>query len=98
MLEVLLRGAGYKVHVASDALSASDLLRVAAIDLVLTAATVHPISGAELAAFATQLRPRVKVMVMTASGQNIPLRQGWNLIAKPFSTADLLQRVQGLLV
>jgi DNA-binding NtrC family response regulator len=99
MLEAMLSPAGYLLIVLSDAQDAWELLRAAdrSIDLLLSAATVRPMTGVELAEWATQWRPEIKILIMTAGGQAMPSRPGWAYLAKPFSTRKLLDQIQELL-
>ena len=56
MLDRLLRGAGYEVIVAPNSNAAAALIRSNRVDLLLSAMTITPLTGVELAEFAVQLR------------------------------------------
>jgi CheY-like chemotaxis protein len=94
---------GYRVLTASgghDALAVLDAHPQ--IDLLLTDVEMAQITGWELADIARQLRPGLKVLLMTGFtreatervGERIP---GAGLLRKPFTLEELAHRVHGLL-
>jgi DNA-binding NtrC family response regulator len=95
LLEKLLRSAGYELIFAIDAQAAWELFRAhsGTIDLLLSAATIPPMTGVELADWAIRLQPQIKILIMTASGGDVPMRRGWTYITKPFSTRMLLETI-----
>lgn len=99
-----LRGAGYDVLVASDAASGVALARAERPDLVLLDLMLPDSSGLEVCRMLkSQPHTRdMQVMMVTAKGEEIDRVVGFELgaddyVVKPFSTRELLLRVQAVL-
>lgn len=99
-----LRDLGYRVLEARDGAAAIRILeRERRIDLLFTDVVLPGgMTGAQVAAHATALRPTLKVLYTTGYARNAIIHQGRldrgvELIVKPFSSADLAARVRDLL-
>ena len=99
-----LRDLGYRVLEARDGAAAIRILeRERRIDLLFTDVVLPGgMTGAQVAAHATALRPALKVLYTTGYARNAIIHQGRldrgvELIVKPFSSADLAARVRDLL-
>lgn len=100
--EFKLRRAGFDVQTARDGQEAWDLIRQQCPDVLVTDCQMPRMNGLELiervrGCAETQHLP---VMMLTAKGFELPieqLRQKWDVIdviAKPFSPRQLLQKVE----
>jgi CheY-like chemotaxis protein len=96
-LSQYLRECGYQVHEAANATEAMEALQSKfVIDLVFTDINLPgEMNGLELAEWTLANRPGVKVIVTTGdpARTNIPDAVG-QLLAKPYTGRDLLNRVQ----
>ena len=99
-----LRDLGYHILEAANGAAAMRLLQGATpIDLLFTDVVLPGgMTGAQLAAQAVALRPGLKVLYTTGYARNAIVHQGRldkgvQLIVKPFSGADLADRVRDLL-
>jgi two-component system cell cycle sensor histidine kinase/response regulator CckA len=99
----VLASAGYQVETAATGHEALGLLAdpELAADLILTDVVMPGMTGAALAAKARALRPGLPVLFMSGYEQGVTAA-GWpdpgaQIIAKPFSRAELLARVTQLL-
>jgi DNA-binding response OmpR family regulator len=92
---VVLRRSGYRVVEAGDPAQALSAIAsmTEPLDLVLTDMTMPGMNGKEMVRRIQ--RPDVKVLYMSGYSQNF--ESGLNLIEKPFTSADLLQRVRATL-
>lgn len=103
-LEFLMQQAGYKVVTAPDAEQAAELIAGHCPDLVLLDISLPGMSGFDLL---EQLRQHpdtqtLPVIMLTAHGREVEKEKGLALgandyITKPFSTRDLVSRVDALL-
>ncbi|WP_417532835.1 response regulator transcription factor [Marinobacterium stanieri] len=103
-LEFLMQQAGYKVVTAPDAEQAAELIAGHCPDLVLLDISLPGMSGFDLL---EQLRQqpdtqKLPVIMLTAHGREVEKEKGLALgandyITKPFSTRDLVSRVDALL-
>jgi len=98
----VLRDAGYRVTEATDGWSGLAALRSAqAIDLLLTDIGLPGINGRQLAEQAREIRPGIKVLLMTGyaetavAGDFVPSDMG--LITKPFDLDELSKRIRAML-
>jgi len=104
MVRELLQGAGYSVLEAPGPVAALELAASfeGPIHLLLTDMTMPVLSGRELAAKLTAARPGLPVLFMSGystqlvNSHGAPL-PGVNLLQKPFTGQELLQRVAALL-
>ena len=95
---------GYRVFCAKNGAEALELARSTAtrIDMLITDVVMPAIGGPELAARLTALRPEVKVLFTSGYAENQigthgVLGDGVNFIQKPYTFANLAQRVRELL-
>src|SRR5579863_8036139 len=100
-IQTILERAGYSVLTAA---SANEAIRIeheskVTIDLLLMGLSPRPISGCELAVRLKRRRPELRVMWMSSDPAAAVLARanGWSLASKPFATAVLLNKIQGLL-
>ena len=97
-LELLLRGAGHEVDMASDGEEATALVSKENYDLVLTDLRVGEHDGIEILSAVRANHPATPVIVMTAYGsvENavLAMKMGaFDYIEKPFSEHELLSHV-----
>jgi two-component system, cell cycle sensor histidine kinase and response regulator CckA len=100
----VLQSAGYTVLTASSGGEALLLLERhdGPVHLMLTDMVMPRVSGRELAAQLTDLRPRMKVLYMSGYTDDTILRRGLldraaHFIAKPYTTAELTRTVREVL-
>jgi CheY-like chemotaxis protein len=100
----ILENAGYTVLPAGDGPSALELLRRRSdpINLLLTDVVMPGMSGPEVAAAVTSMRPGTEVLYMSgytdsAIGHHGVLEPGIAFLQKPFSADDLTRKVRSLL-
>jgi two-component system cell cycle sensor histidine kinase/response regulator CckA len=100
----ILETSGYAVLQAGDGPSALELLRRHSdpVDLLLTDVVMPGMSGPEVAAAVTALRPGTHVLYMSgytdsAIGHHGVLEPGIAFLQKPFSADDLTRKVRSLL-
>ena len=99
----ILESHGYKVHAVENADAALLLLDRDAceIDLLLTDVVMPLMSGPDLAARATAMRPGLPVMYMSGYSDTAVLRgevlNQRNFIAKPYTKQELVTRVAAAL-
>ena len=95
-----LQEGGFEVLVAADAAAAVQIEGQfpRAIHLLLSDVRMPGMSGPELAKRLKQLRPEIRVMLMSgASENNLILNHGWYFIQKPFLPNGLVGRVNDVL-
>jgi DNA-binding response OmpR family regulator len=103
-LEFLLQRNGFEVMVARNGEEALQLVESAAPDLVLLDVMMPVRSGYEVCRRIRE-RPewsRIKIVMLSAKGRDAEVNKGLALgadlyITKPFSTRDLVEKVEGLL-
>jgi two-component system cell cycle sensor histidine kinase/response regulator CckA len=98
----ILRGNGYQVLEAGSCREALALIPSGEFDLLLTDAVMPEMSGPELAERALRIKPGLRVLHMSGSTQGVlsPERVASGemaLIAKPFTTRALLEKVRAVL-
>jgi DNA-binding response OmpR family regulator len=103
-LEFLLQRSGYEVHVARNGDEALRLVEDIEPDLVLLDVMMPVKSGYEVC---QRMRERadwqhIKIIMLTAKGRDVELSKGLSLgadlyITKPFSTQELVARIDALL-
>ena len=104
-VEYLLHRGGYEVLVARDGEEALQLVESSLPDLVLLDVMMPLRSGYEVCA---RIRERadwghIKIIMLSAKGRESEVVRGLTLgadlyVTKPFSTRDLMARIEGLLV
>jgi PAS domain S-box-containing protein len=104
VVERILTRGGYRIVVAASGAEALELLRddVGVIDLLVTDVIMPGMSGKDLAAEIQELRPAVRTLYMSGYTGDIIAKRGIldadaELIQKPFTGAQLLERVQSIL-
>jgi CheY-like chemotaxis protein len=100
----ILADAGYAVLEASDGNSALEVVRRHAgeLDLLVTDVIMPGISGRDVAQAVSSLRPGLQVLYMSgytdgAIAHHGVLEDGTAFLQKPFSAAELAEKVRGLL-
>jgi DNA-binding response OmpR family regulator len=103
-LEFLLQRNGYEVYIARDGERALQLVEEHKPDLVLLDVMMPLKSGYEVC---QRMRERVewrniKIVILTAKGRDVEVSKGLSIgadlyITKPFSTQELMARINGLL-
>lgn len=103
-VRTVLEQAGFAVEARADGRAAGDLFAADPdrFDLLLTDVIMPHATGVELAARVRAIRPEVPVLFMSAftGGAGLvrePLPHHEALLEKPFTVADLLAAVRGLL-
>ena len=103
-LEFLMKKEGYQVFIARDGEEAFEIIERQYPNLVLLDIMMPKIDGYEVCSF-IKSRPElaaIKVVFMSAKSKDTDVQKGYNLgadlyVAKPFSTRDLILKVQDLL-
>jgi len=103
-LEFLLERNGYEVYIARDGEGALELVEQHQPDLVLLDVMMPVKSGYEVC---QRMRERVewrniKIIILTAKGRDVEVSKGLSIgadlyITKPFSTQELMAKINGLL-
>jgi len=103
-LEFLLQRNGYEVHIARNGESALKLIEAHLPDLVLLDVMMPVKSGYEVC---RRMRERadwrhIKIIMLTAKGRDVEMSKGLSIgadlyITKPFSTQELVAKINGLL-
>ncbi len=103
-LEFLLERNGYEVYIARDGEAALQLVEAHKPDLVLLDVMMPLKSGYEVC---QRMRERVewrniKIVILTAKGRDVEVSKGLSIgadlyITKPFSTQELMAKINGLL-
>lgn len=98
----ILRDSNYRVLTAGNGKEALKLLRIEAVDLLLTDIIMPEIDGYELAAKVAERYPHIKIQLMSGFSENghehlVPPELIQQLITKPVDLSLLLDRVSELL-
>lgn len=103
-LEYLLKREGYAVLIARDGQEALETIVREKPDLVLLDVMMPKKNGFEVcqALRATEDLPTIKILMLTAKGRDTDVAKGLALgadayVTKPFSTRELVQKVEELL-
>jgi len=101
-LQIELSEQGYEVYEAADAQTARQIFDAKPIDVVVTDVRMPGMSGLELLEHIKQTRPEVGVVLMTAYASVdmavAAIKRGaYDYIAKPFTTQELLGKLERLL-
>ena len=102
LVRQVLEGAGYEVLEAADGDAALSLAAEQGVDVLLTDLVMPGVGGRELAQRLRERTPGLKVIYMSGYADSElldggPLQPGTELLAKPFSFADLRESVQRVL-
>ena len=103
-IEFLLRQRGHEVHTAPDGAEALRVVERVVPDLVLLDVMMPQASGYEVCQIIRQ-RPEwrhIKIIMLSAKGRDSEVVKGYAVgadvyVTKPFSTRDLMARIDGLL-
>ncbi len=103
-VEFLLQRNGYEVHVARNGEEALELVEAHNPDLVLLDVMMPLKSGYEVC---TRMREReewqhIKIIMLSAKGRDAEVAKGLSMgadmyVTKPFSTRELMAKINGLL-
>lgn len=100
-LEFLLEQAGYAVQVARTGLEALHLTGSFGPDLILLDVMLPGLNGYEVLQKLREnpYHQHIKIIMLTAKGREVEMTKGLELganayVTKPFSTRELLQKVQ----
>ncbi|WP_394757531.1 response regulator transcription factor [Rhodoferax sp.] len=103
-LEYLLKREGYAVLIARDGQEALETIAREKPDLVLLDVMMPKKNGFEVcqALRASEDLPTIKILMLTAKGRDTDVAKGLALgadayVTKPFSTRELVQKVEELL-
>jgi two-component system, OmpR family, alkaline phosphatase synthesis response regulator PhoP len=103
-LEFLMKQKGYTVKAVDNGKDALDALREFAPDLVLLDVMMPLLSGYELAQKVREnpAWSHVRIVMLSAKGRDVEVTKGMAMgadayVTKPFSTKDLVAKVQELL-
>ncbi|MGQ3671463.1 response regulator transcription factor [Xanthobacter sp. TB0136] len=103
-LEFMMKRAGYEVLVARDGLEALEKIRAEHPRLVLLDATMPGMSGFDVCAAvrADATFRDTRIMMLTAKGRESDMARGMGAgadlyVTKPFSTRELVQKVEELM-
>lgn len=95
----ILERSGFTVLTAVDGAAAVECARLHAdqIDVLISDVEMPGLSGMELAATLTELRPHMKVLLISAAWE-VPdgLRKGWVFLRKPFPHSVLIEKLAEL--
>ena len=99
-VQLILSSLGYRVRTAADGAAALSL--AAGIDLLLTDVILPDMTGMTLAAQSRRHASRLKVLYMSAHGENVVAQDSAaeavsHFIAKPFTTQELAAKVREVL-
>ena len=97
---MILERAEFTVLAAGSAEEAMRLARFAkTIDLLLSDVMMPDMSGPDLALQLKELRPQMRVMLMSGypDGAMLVLNYGWHFIEKPFVPAQLVAKINEVL-
>jgi DNA-binding response OmpR family regulator len=102
VVAALLAGAGFRVLVAGSASTAFKICRQARIVLLMTNLSMPDLPGPQLAMRVVSMCPDVRILYMSGSDEGHLPQTGLSstgpcLLQKPFSPADLLNAVDGVL-
>jgi DNA-binding NtrC family response regulator len=101
-LQIELSEQGYEVFEAADAHAARRIFDTRPIDIVVTDVRMPGMSGLDLLTYIKQVHPEVGVILMTAYGTvdtavRAIKRGAYDYITKPFTTQELLVKLERLL-
>ena len=102
-LEFLMKKEGYKVFIARDGKEAFDIIKEHKPNIVLLDIMMPNVDGYQVCKFikSTPEYVQMKVVFMSAKNKESDIEQGYDLgadlyIPKPFSTRDLVKKVNML--
>jgi len=94
-----LMAGGYYCQTAADGYSAMKLIANNAFDVMVTDVVMPGMGGLELASVVRQMKPHISVIIMTGyqhdSSHDLAREAGAaDLIAKPFTISELVNRIE----
>lgn len=100
-LQIELSEHGYEVHEAADARAARRIIDTRAIDVVVSDVRMPGMSGLDLLTYIRQVHPATAVILMTAYATVdtavLAIKRGaYDYITKPFTTQDLIAKLDRL--
>lgn len=102
-LEFLMKKEGYKVFIARDGKEAFDIIKEVRPNIILLDIMMPNVDGYQVCKFVkgTSEYAQTKVVFMSAKNKESDIEQGYDLgadlyIPKPFSTRDLVKKVNML--
>ena len=100
-LQIELSEHGYEVYEAADAQTARRIFDARPFDIVITDVRMPGMNGLDLLTYVKRLRPQVEVILMTAYATVdtavLAIKRGaYDYITKPFTTQDLLVKLDRL--
>jgi DNA-binding response OmpR family regulator len=103
-LEFLMKKEGYQVFIARDGSEAFDIIENEGPNVVLLDIMMPKVDGYQLCQFIKNnpIYNQIKVVFMSAKSKEADIQKGYNLgaslyIPKPFSTRELLTKVNTLM-
>lgn len=103
-VKLVLEEEGFEVLTATDGKQTLNLALKEALDLIIPDIKMPKISGQEVYRRLKKSKKsqNIPVMILTAIGEEIPQREGWELncvdyVTKPFSPYAIVQRVNKIL-
>ncbi len=103
-VKLVLEEEGYEVLTAKDGEETLGLAQNEPLDLIILDIKMPKISGQEVYRLLkeNEKSERIPVIILTAIGEEIPQREGWELkgvdyITKPFSPYAVVERVNNIL-
>ena len=102
LVTTVLEELGYRYLEASGAPQAMTILRTGArVDLLLTDVGLPIVNGRQLAEFARELRPEIKVLFVTGYAENAAvhggfLDRGMDMLTKPFALDEFGRKIREL--
>jgi two-component system, cell cycle response regulator CpdR len=102
VLEETLELAGYMVHATGDLGQAVDRLKESEPDLLITRTYVQGLPGHDAAIYLLTKCPKMRVLIVGGLLDDDRLRnreelKGFEVFPKPYSVAELLQKVKGVM-
>jgi DNA-binding response OmpR family regulator len=102
-LEYLMKKEGYHVHIARDGSEALEIIQREIPDILLLDIMMPNVDGYEVCKFVknTPAYQHAKVVFLSAKSKEIDMQKGYDLgadlyIPKPFSTRELIKRINAL--
>jgi DNA-binding response OmpR family regulator len=102
VLEETLEHEGYTVRASGDLGQAVDRLKESVPDLLITRTYIQGMPGHEAAQYLLTKRPKMKVLMVGGLLDDKRLRyraelEGFDVFPKPYSAAELLQKIREVL-
>lgn len=104
-LEFLMKKEGHRVFIARDGQEAQELIHRENPDLLLLDVMMPRMNGLDLCRYvrAQPAHKAMKVIFLSAKSKEADVRAGYDAgadlyVAKPFSTRDLVQKINALMV